>query len=51
MYGSILGRPVIETEYDPYLGTLGDILLVSPSQYLSITNGGMQIANPSKWAS
>ena len=45
MYGSIFGRPVIETEYNPYLGTLGDILLVSPSQYLAITNGGIQSAS------
>ena len=45
MYGSIFGRPVVETEYNPYLGTLGDILLVSPSQYLAITNGGVQSAS------
>jgi HK97 family phage major capsid protein len=44
-YGSLLGRPVIETEYNPGLGTLGDILLVSPSQYAMITKGGVQSAS------
>lgn len=44
-YGSMMGRPVIETEYNPYLGTLGDILLVSPSQYAIITKGGIQSAS------
>ena len=44
-YGSILGRPYIETEYNPALGTLGDIMLVSPSQYAMITKGGIQAAS------
>ena len=44
-YGSLLGRPVIETEYNPYLGTVGDILLASPSQYALITKGGIQAAS------
>jgi HK97 family phage major capsid protein len=44
-YGSLLGRPVIETEYNPYLGTVGDILLASPSQYALITKGGIQSAS------
>jgi len=44
-YGSLLGRPVIETEYNPYLGTAGDLLLASPSQYVSITKGGIQAAS------
>lgn len=39
MYGSLFGRPVIETEYNPYLGTLGDILLMSPSKYAMIDKG------------
>jgi HK97 family phage major capsid protein len=38
--GSILGRPVVETEYSPALGTLGDILLTAPSQYKSIGKAG-----------
>ena len=45
MYGSLLGRPVIETEYNPGLGTLGDIMLVSPSQYTVINKGGVQSAS------
>jgi len=44
-YGSLFGRPVIETEYNPYLGTVGDILLASPSQYALITKGGIQSAS------
>ena len=44
-YGSILGRPVVETEYNPALGTLGDILLASPSQYALIAKGGVQAAS------
>jgi len=44
-YGQIFGRPVVETEYNPYLGTLGDIMLVSPSQYAMIAKGGVQSAS------
>jgi HK97 family phage major capsid protein len=45
-YGTILGRPVVETEYNPSLGTLGDILLISPSQYYLIDkSGGIQTAS------
>ena len=44
-YGVLQGYPVIETEYNPYLGTVGDILLASPSQYALITKGGVQAAS------
>jgi HK97 family phage major capsid protein len=44
-YGSLLGRPIIETEYNPGLGTLGDILLASPSQYALISKGGVKSAS------
>jgi HK97 family phage major capsid protein len=44
-YAQLFGRPVIETEYNPYLGTVGDILLASPSQYALITKGGVQSAS------
>jgi HK97 family phage major capsid protein len=44
-YGTIFGRPVIENEYCPYLGTVGDLLLASPSQYALITKGGIQAAS------
>ena len=44
-HGRMLGRPVIETEYNPTLGTLGDLLLFSPSQYAMIQKGGVQSAS------
>jgi HK97 family phage major capsid protein len=44
-YGSMLGRPVIETEYNPLLGTEGDLMLVSPSHYLMIDKDGVQSAS------
>lgn len=45
-YGTLLGRPVLETEYNPSLGTLGDIMLISPSQYELIEkSGGVQSAS------
>lgn len=44
-YGSIFGRPVIETEYNPYLGTTGDVMLVSPSNYAMITKSGVEAAS------
>ena len=44
-FGTIFGRPVIETEYNPELGTVGDLLLASPSQYALITKGGIQAAS------
>lgn len=45
MYGTLMGRPVIETEYNPALGSVGDILLVSPSQYAMINKGGIEAAS------
>jgi HK97 family phage major capsid protein len=41
-YGSIFGRPVIETEYNPSLGVAGDIVLAAPSQYQTISKGGVK---------
>jgi len=41
-YGSLLGRPILENEYSRSLGVLGDIMLVSPSQYALITKGGVR---------
>lgn len=43
-YGTLLGRPVIPTEFNPTLGTEGDLILFSPSQYLAGAIGGMQSA-------
>lgn len=45
MYGTLMGRPVVETDYNPGLGTLGDIMLISPSNYVLITKGGIQSAS------
>ena len=44
-YGTIFGRPVIETEYNPSLGVAGDIVLAAPSQYALITKGGIKSAS------
>jgi HK97 family phage major capsid protein len=42
---SLMGRPVIECEYCSALGTKGDIILMSPSQYQTIDNGGIESAS------
>ena len=34
--GTLLGRPVVETEFNPTLGDVGDILLADMSQYVMI---------------
>jgi HK97 family phage major capsid protein len=44
-YGSIKGRPVVPTEYNPTLGDVGDLLLFDPSEYLMIEKGGVQSAS------
>ncbi|MFA7254005.1 MAG: phage major capsid protein [Patescibacteria group bacterium] len=44
-YGTIFGRPVIETEYNPSLSVAGDILLAAPSQYEMISKGGVKSAS------
>lgn len=44
-YGTIYGKPVIETEYCQALGTTGDIMLASLSQYQAISKGGVQTAS------
>lgn len=41
----IKGRPVVETEFNETLGTLGDILLMDPSQYLMWEKDGVQMAS------
>jgi HK97 family phage major capsid protein len=42
---SLYGAPYIETEYNAALGTEGDLLLVSLSQYQTINKGGVQAAS------
>lgn len=45
-YATLLGRPYYDTEYNPTLGTLGDLLLCSPSGYQAIEkSGGIQTAS------
>jgi HK97 family phage major capsid protein len=44
-YNSIFGAPVIETEYNAALGTTGDIMLASMSQYQAITKGGVKASS------
>lgn len=44
-YGTIFGRPVIESEYTSTLGTVGDVILFSPSQYQGIQKGGVESAS------
>lgn len=44
-YGTLLGRPYYDVEYLPTLGTAGDLLLVSPSQYQMIEKNGIQTAS------
>jgi len=44
-YATMLGRPYFDIEYAPALGTLGDLMLISPSQYQLIDkSGGVQSA-------
>jgi HK97 family phage major capsid protein len=42
---SLYGAPYIETEYSAALGTTGDIMLASLSQYQTINKGGVQAAS------
>lgn len=41
---TLLGRPYIETEHNKALGTAGDLMLASMSQYQTITKGGVKAA-------
>ena len=44
-YNAIFGKPVIESEYCQALGTTGDILLASLSQYQAISKDGVNSAS------
>jgi HK97 family phage major capsid protein len=44
-YGTLMGRPVIPSEFCATLGTAGDIILADLSQYIVIDKGGMQSAS------
>jgi HK97 family phage major capsid protein len=39
-YGTLFGRPVLEIEQASALGDLGDIVLLDPSRYRTISKGG-----------
>jgi HK97 family phage major capsid protein len=41
----LLGFPVVEVEYAPAMGTLGDIVLADLSKYQTITKGGVEAAS------
>ena len=42
---SIKGRPVVETEFNATIGTVGDIALIDLSQYRLIRKGGVEQAS------
>jgi len=42
---TIKGRPVVETEYNATLGTVGDIVLINLKKYRLIRKGGVQQAS------
>jgi HK97 family phage major capsid protein len=44
-FSSLLGLPVIPTEYNSALGTEGDIILADWTQYLMIDKGGIETAS------
>lgn len=44
-YATLMGRPVITTEYQVALGTTGDIALFDLSEYQMIEKGGIQTAS------
>lgn len=44
-FSTLYGKPVITTEYNETLGTVGDIMLVAWSQYQMIDKGGIQSAS------
>ena len=44
-YATLMGRPVVTTEYQPVLGTTGDIALFDLSEYQMIEKGGIQAAS------
>ncbi len=44
-YATLLGKPVIVTEFGQQLGTEGDIILTDLSTYLTATKGGLQSAS------
>jgi hypothetical protein len=44
-YATLMGAPVIETEWNPTLGTVGDIILADLSKYRLVRKGGVEQAS------
>jgi HK97 family phage major capsid protein len=44
-YATLYGRPIVPTEFNATLGTVGDIILGDWSQYILIDKGGVQAAS------
>lgn len=44
-YSTLMGRPILPMEQCAALGTVGDICLVDPTQYVMIDKGGIQTAS------
>lgn len=44
-YATLMGAPVIPVEYCSTVGTVGDIMLVDMSQYVTIDKGGLEAAS------
>ena len=43
-YATLYGKPLVATEYNAALGTVGDLTLIDPSQYTIVDKGGVQMA-------
>lgn len=43
-YATLYGHPVIDIEFAPTLGTVGDVILANFSDYVTISKGGIQQA-------
>ena len=41
-YATLMGKPVVPTEFSSTLGTVGDIMLIDLEQYLLIDKGGVE---------
>ena len=44
-YDTLWNRPIVPVEYCPTLGTVGDIILFDPTQYVLVEKGGMDVAS------
>jgi HK97 family phage major capsid protein len=44
-FGTLLGKPILPMEQAKTLGTVGDFMLIDPSQYIMIDKGGVNQEN------